>query len=76
MPRKPRMVNSKYRRYWGIEMTDLTDLTVRDALAGLRAGTFSSRELTSAFLQKINRLEGEINAFITLTPDLAVEKAN
>ena len=57
-------------------MSDLIKLTVREALSGLRLGAFSSRELTSAFIENINHLEGDINAFVTFTPDLALETAD
>jgi aspartyl-tRNA(Asn)/glutamyl-tRNA(Gln) amidotransferase subunit A len=57
-------------------MGELTELTVCQALTGLRAGAFSSRELTVAYLDRIARFEGVINAFITLTPELALEKAD
>jgi aspartyl-tRNA(Asn)/glutamyl-tRNA(Gln) amidotransferase subunit A len=57
-------------------VTSLTDLTVREALAGLRAKAFSSRELISAYLDHINQLEAEIHAFITLTPEKALQLAD
>ena len=41
----------------------------------LRAGDFSSRELTSAFLRRIEQLEPRLHAFITLTPELALAQA-
>ena len=56
-------------------MTDLTQLTVRDSLAGLRAGDFSSVELTQALLQRIDSLDPEIHAFLTLTADSALAAA-
>ncbi|HPH98074.1 MAG TPA: Asp-tRNA(Asn)/Glu-tRNA(Gln) amidotransferase subunit GatA [Anaerolineaceae bacterium] len=57
-------------------MTDLTDLTVLDALQALRSGQVSSRELTQACLDRISRLEPAIRAFITLTPELALQQAD
>ncbi len=56
-------------------MAALTDLTVRECLAGLRAGDFSSVELTRAALQRIDALEPEIHAFLTLTPERALAAA-
>jgi aspartyl-tRNA(Asn)/glutamyl-tRNA(Gln) amidotransferase subunit A len=56
-------------------MTELTDLSVRQCLEGLRQGTFSSLDLTRAFLDRIDRLEPHVRAFITLTPELALEQA-
>jgi len=57
-------------------VTKLTDLTVREALAGLRNHDFSSRELTEAFLQRIDALEPQIHAYLTLTPDRALADAD
>lgn len=56
-------------------MTNLTDLTISEALAKLRAGAISSVELTQAHLAQIERLEPQIRAFITQTPELALEQA-
>ena len=52
-------------------MTNLTDLTVREALAGLRSKVFSSRELTEACLARIDALDPTLHAFLTLTPERA-----
>jgi aspartyl-tRNA(Asn)/glutamyl-tRNA(Gln) amidotransferase subunit A len=38
-------------------------------------GELSPVELTQACLERIQRLDGQINAFITLTPELALEQA-
>ena len=43
--------------------------------ADLRAGEFSSVELTRHFLERIEALDGEINSYITLTPELALAAA-
>jgi aspartyl-tRNA(Asn)/glutamyl-tRNA(Gln) amidotransferase subunit A len=43
--------------------------------AALRAGEFSSVELTRHFLERIETLDGEINSYITLTPELALAAA-
>ena len=54
----------------------LTDLTVLQALEGMRAGQFSSEELTRAYLDRIERLDqGLIQAYVTVTPELALEQA-
>lgn len=76
MPQKQRMANLKCRRCLGDEMRELTNLTVREALRGLRAREFSSYELTEAYLKRIEVLEPTLNTFITLTPELALEKAD
>ncbi len=54
---------------------DLSTLTLHSALQLLRHGDFSSLELTQACLRQIERLDPSINAFITLTPELAVQAA-
>ena len=57
-------------------MTELTDLTVREALDALTNEQVSSRELTEAFLERIFAHEAEIHAFITTTPEMALEMAD
>lgn len=57
-------------------MTDLTQFSLTQAIQGLRAGDFSSRELTHGYLERIDRLEPELNTFITLTPELALAQAD
>jgi len=56
-------------------MPKLVELTLSQIIAGLRKGDFSSRELTRAFLARIDRLESQLHAYITLTPDLALAQA-
>ena len=51
-------------------MGALTELTMARALAGLAKGEFSSRELTDAHLQAMEKHRG-LNAFVTETPDRA-----
>ncbi|HSG65089.1 MAG TPA: amidase family protein, partial [Gammaproteobacteria bacterium] len=46
-----------------------------DAGAALRAGTTSSLALTELMLERIASLDGALNAFITVTADLAREQA-
>ncbi len=55
-------------------MTDLTDLTIADALAGLAKGAFSARELAEAHLGAMEAARS-LNAFITETPERAIEMA-
>jgi len=43
--------------------------------AGLRAAEFSSVELTRAFLDRIERYDGELNSFITVASEQALAKA-
>jgi aspartyl-tRNA(Asn)/glutamyl-tRNA(Gln) amidotransferase subunit A len=52
-----------------------TSLALTEMIEALRAGEFSSRELTQACLERIERLEPQIHAFITLTPETALAQA-
>lgn len=56
-------------------MTDLHTQTLAELAAGLKAKRFSSVELTRHFLQRIERFDGELNAYITVTPELALAQA-
>jgi aspartyl-tRNA(Asn)/glutamyl-tRNA(Gln) amidotransferase subunit A len=56
-------------------MSELTNLSVRQSLQGLRQGSFSSVELVQAYLHRIERLEPRLRAFITRTPELALRQA-
>ncbi len=56
-------------------MDELTQLPLAEIAAALRRGEFSSRELTQACLERIERLEPALHAFITLTPELALKQA-
>ena len=49
--------------------------TIVELAAGLKAGEFSSVELTSHFLDRIERLDGNINALITTTAEQALAEA-
>jgi aspartyl-tRNA(Asn)/glutamyl-tRNA(Gln) amidotransferase subunit A len=55
--------------------THLYDLTISEALAGLRAGDFSSLELTNALLDRISAVDGELSAYLTVTAECARESA-
>lgn len=56
-------------------MTDLTRLTISEALDALRKGEITSVELTRAYLERIEQLEPSLRAYITLTPDRALADA-
>ncbi|MCG8014752.1 MAG: Asp-tRNA(Asn)/Glu-tRNA(Gln) amidotransferase subunit GatA [Candidatus Thiodiazotropha sp. 'RUGA'] len=49
--------------------------TIVELAAGLKAREFSSVELTGHFLERIERLDGNINAFITTTAEQALAEA-
>jgi len=53
----------------------LTDLTLAEARAKLRARQIGAAELTGAFLSAIERLNPRLNAFITVTPEQALAQA-
>lgn len=56
-------------------MADLTDLTISQAHARLRAGEISSVELTQAYLDRIERLDDTIHAYLTVAAEQALEQA-
>lgn len=49
--------------------------TITELAAGLRQGEFSSVELTRHFLERIDRYGDELNAIVTVTPELALQQA-
>lgn len=56
-------------------MKEFEYATLSQAAAALRAGETSSVELTRLCLERIARLDGILNAFITVTGDQALEEA-
>jgi aspartyl-tRNA(Asn)/glutamyl-tRNA(Gln) amidotransferase subunit A len=54
----------------------LTGLTIAQAAEGLKARVFSAVELTQAHLDAIEALNPRLNAFITVTPELALAQAH
>ncbi|MEG2313688.1 Asp-tRNA(Asn)/Glu-tRNA(Gln) amidotransferase subunit GatA, partial [Brevundimonas sp.] len=56
-------------------MSDLTKLTLADAVDGLKAKTFSSEELTQAFLGEIATANPTLNAYIEVTGEKALAQA-
>ncbi|MDT8757475.1 Asp-tRNA(Asn)/Glu-tRNA(Gln) amidotransferase subunit GatA [Sphingomonas psychrotolerans] len=55
-------------------MTDITDLGIAELRDGIRAGTFSAREVADAFVVKVSKAKA-LNAFIVETPDHAIAAA-
>ncbi len=49
--------------------------TIAELSAGLKAGKFTSVELTQSYLNRIHSLDEQLNSFITVTPELALEQA-
>ncbi len=56
-------------------MTELTDLTLSQALEQLRARAVSAVELTRAVLQRIERTDNVLGAYLTITADRALQDA-
>ncbi|QQK63255.1 Asp-tRNA(Asn)/Glu-tRNA(Gln) amidotransferase subunit GatA [Cobetia sp. cqz5-12] len=54
----------------------LHDKTLSELAQGLEAGEYTSRELTEAFLARIERLDGELNSYITLCREDALRDAD
>lgn len=54
---------------------DLHWLTLHQAAQWITQGELSSEALTQALLERIYHLDAKLNAFITLTPELALEQA-
>jgi aspartyl-tRNA(Asn)/glutamyl-tRNA(Gln) amidotransferase subunit A len=56
-------------------MSQLADLTVKQAVEALNSGACSSLELTTALLERTDKLEPSVQAYLTRTSELALEQA-
>jgi len=56
-------------------MIDLTELTIKQAHEGLKNGDFTSVDLTKAYLKKIKDTDKELNAFLSVAEESALEDA-
>ncbi len=56
-------------------ISDLTELTIGDAAPMIRTRMISPVELVRAYLARIDRLEPRVNAYITVSSDLALKQA-
>ncbi|MFJ8631673.1 amidase [Streptomyces sp. NPDC093568] len=56
-------------------MTELTELTAVQLLDGYRDGEFSPVDATRAALERAERIQPEVNAFVRLTADAALAQA-
>jgi aspartyl-tRNA(Asn)/glutamyl-tRNA(Gln) amidotransferase subunit A len=56
-------------------MPGITELTLSEIIRHLRSGALSSLEITTAYLERIEALEPQLRAFITITPELAYAQA-
>ena len=50
--------------------------SLNELVQGLRDGVFSSRELTTYYLDRINKLDSSIHAFLALDPERALAQAD
>jgi len=57
-------------------MSEIVDLSLGEMLTALYARDLSSREVTLAFLDRIERLDPVIHAFLTINPDQALLQAD
>jgi aspartyl-tRNA(Asn)/glutamyl-tRNA(Gln) amidotransferase subunit A len=53
----------------------LYELTIHEALAGLRAGDFTAVDLTQSLIERITQVDGHVKAYLTLTAELALAQA-
>src|SRR6476659_4552116 len=60
----------------GAEMSDLADLSMRESGDGLRAGRFSSRELTGAVLARQAATDDRLHAYVEVRADEALAAAD
>ena len=54
---------------------DLTSLTIKEASRLLRDGSISPRDLLAAHVERIERLDSKVKAFLRFTPELAQKQA-
>jgi aspartyl-tRNA(Asn)/glutamyl-tRNA(Gln) amidotransferase subunit A len=54
---------------------DLTTLNFQEVRAGLQKRDFTATELTQAYLARITALDGHIQAYLSVTPELALQMA-
>jgi len=64
MRRKQKKVNSGSPQFWSKFnlMSEIVDLSPGELLTALRAGDLSSREITSAYLTRIEQLDLSLHA--------------
>ena len=57
-------------------MTQLPDLSLTEALAKMRASTITAVDLTQAYLDRIQQLDPQIKAYLTITAERALAAAH
>ena len=53
----------------------LLDLTAHELATKIEAGEVSARQAAEAANGRVEEADGEVNAFLTTTPELALERA-
>ncbi len=78
MHRKRKKVNSGSPQYWSKFnlMSEIVDLSAGKLLTGMRAGDFSSREITSTYLERIGRMDTTLNAFLHVNHEISLAQAD
>ena len=56
-------------------MREIGDLSLSHLSAGIQQGRITPTEAVEGYLSRIARLDGTLNSFLTLTPDLAQRAA-
>ncbi|HBG82362.1 MAG TPA: Asp-tRNA(Asn)/Glu-tRNA(Gln) amidotransferase GatCAB subunit A, partial [Acinetobacter radioresistens] len=57
-------------------MTDLHRLSIRELAEGLKTAQFSSRELTQHYLNRIEKIDAQVNSYVTVTAEQALAQAD
>ncbi|MEG0481640.1 MAG: Asp-tRNA(Asn)/Glu-tRNA(Gln) amidotransferase subunit GatA [Acinetobacter sp.] len=57
-------------------MTDLHRLSIREMTEGLKTAQFSSRELTQHYLDRIAKIDGRVQSYVTVTAEQALAQAD
>lgn len=57
-------------------MTDLHRLSIRELTEGLANAKFSARELTEHYLKRIEKIDAQVNAYVTVTAEQALAQAD
>ena len=56
-------------------MSELYELSIKEKLLGLESSLFSSTELTQSYLDRIKKIDPEVNSYITVTHEKALIQA-
>jgi len=57
-------------------MTDLHRLSIREMAEGLARAEFSSRELTQHYLKRIEKIDAQVQSYVTVTAEQALAQAD